>query len=188
MATLTLTNNKRALRLRMRPLLLPVISKWLQVIKTVSATLCQIFTLIYFRREKRKNTQTDFFISPGYWQCHWQVNWRPNKKTNTKRKTLEFQAKQTTGRKTLVQKLQDCGVPANQIVLITGHKTCHQLTTTLLFEKNKWRIFHKFYPRLRSTRITWCQQKTSWQPCRRLFTTKSLQVRPLDLPWTLTPQ
>ena len=50
-----------------------------------------------------------------------------------------------SGRETRAQKLQDCEVPTNQIVQIMGHKI-NQLTTTVLFERNKWRIFHKFYP------------------------------------------
>ena len=91
-----------------------------------------------------------------------------------------------SGRETRAQKLQDCEVPTNQIVQIMGHKI-NQLTTTVLFERNKWRIFHKFYPWIQRPRTTRYQQKTSWQPRRCLFSTKSLHVRPLYLPWTLTP-
>ena len=69
--------------------------------------------------KKRGRTHRKIYL--GYWEWPWKVNWR-RRRTTTKRKTLEFRAKQS-GRKTLVQKLQDCGrVPANQIVQITGQK------------------------------------------------------------------
>ena len=49
-----------------------------------------------------------------------------------------------SGRKTLVPKLQDSGVPPKQIIQITGHKN---LQLTVLFEKSKWKVFHIFFPR-----------------------------------------
>ena len=57
MATVISTNNKRAFRLCTWPLLLLVLSKWFQVIKTVSVTLwtnCQLFTLDREEEEHRK--------------------------------------------------------------------------------------------------------------------------------------
>ena len=78
MATAISTNNKRAFRLRARPLLLPLILKWLQVMKTVCDFVDE---LIDFRidlfPDKRKNTR-NFFL--GYWQWpRWQVNRRRRK-------------------------------------------------------------------------------------------------------------
>ena len=70
MATVISTNNKRAFRLRARPLLLPVISKWLQVIKTV----CDFD--LFLEREDDEHPRK---ISLGYWQWRWQVNWRRRK-------------------------------------------------------------------------------------------------------------
>ena len=62
----------------------------------------------------------------------------------------------------LVQKLQDCGrVPANQIVQITGQKkiAITELATTILFERNKWRIFHNLPSTTKDANNM--QQKTS---------------------------
>ena len=46
-----------------------------------------------------------------------------------------------------MQKLQDSGVPPNQIIQITGHKTYSQLTNTVLCQNSKWKVFHVFFPR-----------------------------------------
>ena len=88
-----------------------------------------------------------------------------------------------SGRKTLVPKLQDSGVPPKQIIQITGHKN---LQLTVLFEKSKWKVFHVFFPRQPKPLPTSHRPKTTWQ--RNLWLSiESLQRLPLHLPWMWIP-
>ena len=52
-----------------------------------------------------------------------------------------------SGRKTLVQKLQDSGVPSNQIIQITGHKNVQSVNNYSSLREKQMEVFHVFFPR-----------------------------------------
>ena len=90
-----------------------------------------------------------------------------------------------SGSKTLVQKLQDSGVPPNQIIhdQITGHKNLQSLNN---HEKSRWKVLYVFFPRQPKPLPTSHRPKTTWQR-NPWLSIESLQRLPLRLPWMWIP-
>ena len=89
-------------------------------------------------------------------------------------------------RKTLVQKLQDSGVPPTQIVQITGHKNLQSVNNySSLREQQMENILHILSSNT-TTATTTC---TVVKPTESKMTTLPLPIllHPLHLLWTSTP-
>ena len=83
-----------------------------------------------------------------------------------------------SGRKTSVQKLQDSGVPPNQIIQITGHKNVHSVNNYIsLREKQMESISRIFSSTTKAATNAAETENNTWQSI------ESLQRLPLHLPW-----
>ena len=91
-----------------------------------------------------------------------------------------------SGRKTLVQKLQDSGVPPNQIIQITGHKNLQSVNNYSSLREMQMGVFPVFFPREPKPLPTSHRPKTTWQR-NPWLSIESLQRLPLHLPWMGIP-
>ena len=87
-----------------------------------------------------------------------------------------------SGRKTLVQKLQDSGVPPNQIIQITGHKNVQSVNNySSLREKQMESISRILSSTTKAaTNVAQTENNLTAQPWQSI---ESLQRLPLHLPW-----